>query len=327
MIRKILRAAHQLRAKIKGFCKGVVLCLLVKVLEKVFKKKVIIINLIEHLGDIVACEPIVSYARTELGATYVIWCIKPQFSEAIRSNPSINLIYPLNCITEWIYAKNYLHFNNIIDLHIEGRTCFSCRKKLTKVGNNKQITLENYYNYGPILVSFAKENRITISEEVQPTFHIKNDLNISTISTADYIVIHRQSNEQCRNWPRHKWIEMINFLLSETQFIVVEVGAGDDALAISHSRFVSKVGKTSISESASIIKNCYFFIGIDSSMAHIANAFQKPALILLGSYRVFASYLPYTGHYFKNKKFILSHPGSLEQLTVEAVTNRLKSLI
>jgi heptosyltransferase-3 len=116
-----------------------------------------------------------------------------------------------------------------------------------------------------------------------------------------YIVIQVESNEEERNWEINKWIEITNYLVNEIGINVVELGY-TSKLGITHDNYINLCGKLSLREIAYVISKSETFIGIDSAFAHLSNALDIKSIILLGKYRIFKSYNPYSGHSDKIKK-------------------------
>ena len=53
-------------------------------------KKIIAVGLIEHMGDIVACEPVARHVRLKNPHAYIVWCVRSEYRELIDSHPSID---------------------------------------------------------------------------------------------------------------------------------------------------------------------------------------------------------------------------------------------
>ena len=64
------------------------------------QKKIILVNLLEHLGDIVACEPVSRYLRQRDPGAYIVWGVKRAYKELIDSNPNIDMTLVVHCLTE-----------------------------------------------------------------------------------------------------------------------------------------------------------------------------------------------------------------------------------
>ncbi|HEX2853335.1 MAG TPA: glycosyltransferase family 9 protein [Opitutaceae bacterium] len=53
-------------------------------------------------------------------------------------------------------------------------------------------------------------------------------------------------------------------------------------------------------QTAALIRRAVGFLGIDSGPAHLANALERPSVVLPGRYRGVDRYLPYTGFLREN---------------------------
>ena len=60
---------------------------------------------------------------------------------------------------------------------------------------------------------------------------------------------------------------------------------------------IDLVNRTSLLETAEVIRRARFYIGIDSGPAHLANAVKTPGIVLLGRIGYFRQYTPFTGFY------------------------------
>lgn len=86
-------------------------------------------------------------------------------------------------------------------------------------------------------------------------------------------------------------------------------------------RFISLIDrKLSILELAYIISKAKCFIGIDSGFAHFANAFDIPSVIILGEYRLFKKYMPYSGSFAtRTGSVVIQNDGPASFVAVEDV--------
>ncbi|MOA17479.1 hypothetical protein D3C78_1377400 [compost metagenome] len=70
------------------------------------------------------------------------------------------------------------------------------------------------------------------------------------------------------------------------------------------------------------------FIGIDSSFAHFANALNIKGIILLGHYRAFKTYMPYTGYYtYSEGGKIINSEGAVSEIGSDLVKNEISKII
>jgi heptosyltransferase-3 len=77
---------------------------------------------------------------------------------------------------------------------------------------------------------------------------------------------------------------------------------------------------------AEVIRRAALFVGIDSGPAHVANAVGTPGVILLGAYRDFGRYMPYSGAYQTGANATLVHePSALQNLPTAPVLAAIRS--
>jgi len=91
-------------------------------------------------------------------------------------------------------------------------------------------------------------------------------------------------------WPTPRFIKLIQELRSRYKSPVVLVGSADDApiadeilAAVADHGVTSLCGKTTIGESAEVVRGAKLFIGCDSGLSHIAAAVGTPQITLFGS--------------------------------------------
>jgi predicted lipopolysaccharide heptosyltransferase III len=94
-----------------------------------------------------------------------------------------------------------------------------------------------------------------------------------------------------KEWGVHKYIQLIQRILSEYKVTIVITGSGDEyeraKNIVDHckdnGRYVfNMAGKTSLGELAAVLKLCRLFIGSDSAGMHIAAAVGTPTVIIFG---------------------------------------------
>ena len=78
-------------------------------------------------------------------------------------------------------------------------------------------------------------------------------------------------------------------------FTVIEIGTERVIDANHNDRVIDYTGKKDLQELAAIVRDAKLFIGVDSAFGHMANCFKTPSIILLGKYKTFDTYLPYSG--------------------------------
>ncbi len=283
----------------------------------------VVIGLIEHMGDIVACEPVSRFVRDKYPGSYIVWVVSERYRELIDTNPYIDETYTVSCLTEWIMFKNSKLFNEVIDLHIQDRVCPTCNIPLPKKTGRVDITLDNYYNHGNLLSAFTQNAGLPILED-KPNVYISEAIKQSVDELKlpeKFIVFHTLSNEYTRDWKDDKWISLANAIQQKYGLRIVEVGHRSVLSKDKNLIYTNLCGRTSILQTAEVIRRASIFIGIDSAAAHLANAVGTYGIILLGEYRAFKKYVPYSGDYGKgiNSELVYSSEGPASEIPVVQV--------
>ncbi len=285
-------------------------------------KNVIVINLEEHVGDLVACEPVVRIVRREKPDAYLVWVTQYQNRCLVQHHPDIDFTLGVTCLHEWMCLKKTCFPFRVIDLHIDERSCSVFGTKLANK-NRHGVTLENYYFHGGILEAFLMAADLP-KQNLAPVFYFGKK--IRRDCPEGLVVFHCASNEDCRNWRDDGWNDSARMLI-EGGYAVAEVGL-KPRVPIVHKNFHNYCGKLTLQEIAALIKKSKLFVGIDSAFAHFANAVETPGVILLGHYRDFKKYMPYSGRYKTGENAtVLHYDGNVKDiptsLVLEAIHDRL----
>ncbi len=280
-------------------------------------KKIIAVGLIEHMGDIVACEPVARHVRLKNPHAYIVWCVRSEYRELIDSHPSIDETYVVSCVTEWILLRESLIFDEIVDLHINHRYCPACKTPLEKTHGNLHVKDLTYYSYGSLLASFSlgaglpalnDAPKVYVSDDVR---HAVDSLNLP----SRFIAVHAQSKERCRDWKKEQWDALSRKIADSIGLPLLEIGF----TAVLNSA-VNFCGRLSILETAEVIRRAELFVGIDSGPAHLANAVGTFGIILLGTYKVYKHYMPYSGEYADGTNAeLLYAEGNVSAISVDDV--------
>jgi len=290
------------------------------------KRNTVVIALYEHIGDIISCEPVIGYAKKMHPKAKVLWVVKQPYAELLESHPGIDKIVPLTYFYQWILLRKFLlQFGfaekNIIDLHINGKQCSVFKQKLVK--KNATLNFNNHLTGRSQLEAFTIAAGLPPINE-QPVFYVNKEKAIA-IEHTPYIVFHTQSNMKMKDWNIEDWNCLCTYLINEG-FAVVEVGI-NRMVTIDDNGYINMTGKKSLQSVASIINKSYFFIGIDSGFAHMANALQKKGLVLIGQYKVdttvYNKYNPFTGMYANPDYIFYANNNTVSTITCSEVTSYL----
>ncbi|HEY0101272.1 MAG TPA: glycosyltransferase family 9 protein [Pyrinomonadaceae bacterium] len=289
-------------------------------------RKLIVVSLLDRMGDIVAAEPVSRYVRQRSPQAHILWCVREPYRELIDANPHIDETLPALCMTEWGHLARSGLFDEIIDLHIQGRICSTCAQPLVKTSGSPHVNFDNYYHLGNLLNVFCQAAGIPVIDDA-PRVYIPQ----GAASTVDalrlperFITVHAQSFESGRDWPAAKWRELVQRVSANWKLPVVEIGI-HPTIKLPAPHLIDLCGKLSIMETAEVIKRSSAFVGIDSGPAHLGNALGTPGVILLGRFHLFDRYTPYSGAYADGSGARLIYSaGAASEIPVEQVYEALR---
>jgi hypothetical protein len=109
-----------------------------------------------------------------------------------------------------------------------------------------------------------------------------------------FIVVHCRSNERAKDWKYPRWDELASRILIRGDISIVEVGL-QPTLDAKMPNVINLCGKTSLLETAEVIRRARLFVGVDSGPAHLANAVGTYGVLLMGRVGRFKRYNSFTG--------------------------------
>ncbi len=315
-----MKLSHTSTAKLGALRLAARLAIL-RVAAVLLRRELIVVTLIEHFGDIVACEPVVGHLRKNHRRPWLVWVCTPRYAELVRHHPGIDFVATVPCLTSWIIARRFSLGHRHVDLHLNGRSCPVCRRALANHAN-PSVTMANYYDLGSLQEAFTLAAGLPSLNE-QPTIHFPGNIDAKLASLGlprDYVVVHAKSNEAERDWPLDRWPELARKISGKFGLAVIEIGLVSVLTQKSEAKFTNLCGQLSLLETARVIQQARIFIGIDSGPAQLANAVQCPGIILLGKYRTFSNQMPYSGFYRNGGATILRTNGGLDLIPVSEIT-------
>lgn len=288
---------QKLSYTLEGFWAYLGICVWV-LIQKIKKPNGFFVGILlaEHLGDIVAAEPIVPALKKKFPNATLCWIAKDRFHMLLENNPGIDKIFSEKNIFSSTLLGKANPFNALYNLHINGirKDPFYHTYFFNPRSASLNITVENYYNNRNLLQIFSQFAELDLHTE-QPVLHLK-DKSVKLPFEGPYWVIHTKSNQTSREWLDEKWEQLVPKMLDSLPINIIEIGVSN-GISSQHPKFHSMVGKLSLPETVYVMKNASFFMGIDSGPSHIANALQLPGLLILGRYENFNPYLPFSGAY------------------------------
>lgn len=280
-------------------------------------KKLVVISLTEHLGDLVAAEPIAAFIKAKTARSYICWVVVNKYADVVRANPAIDKTVSIACFSEWIMLKQFLSRRNRFDLHINNKVC-DCHGLVNSKANPFDITYDNYFNKGNLLYAFSRSGGIEIPDSIAPTLYLQDQTDNKIKSP--YIVLHTSANHPEKMWRDECWNRLAQCILDNfADHSIVEIGFARN-VHVQSPKVHDLTGERELEEIAGIIKHSKLFIGIDSGFAHFANALNKDALVLIGRFGSFVNYMPYSGKFQAEKEEIIHyHAGPLSSMPCDEI--------
>jgi ADP-heptose:LPS heptosyltransferase len=301
----------------------------------------IIVALIEHIGDIIACEPVSRYLRTNYPSSNIAWAVLEQYRELIDRNPHVDQTIVVECLTEWMRLVKHRAYDLVVDLHVNFRECPHCKIPLYKTTGNRDVNAYEWFDYGSILEAFSLGAGLPKLAD-HPKIYI-GDVEKAFVDNLhlgeNYSVIHRAPNENSKDWRDDRWAQVIDYLIQDLGLRVIEVGktvlkeqyeASRDLQRKHGDMYVDLVDKTTILGVAEVIRRSRLFLGIDSGPAHMANASFTPGVVLLGRIGNFRRYTPFSGYYASDSehvKLVRNLAGPARDIPAARVIEAVKHVI
>ncbi|MDR0823255.1 MAG: glycosyltransferase family 9 protein [Endomicrobium sp.] len=314
---KCLASASKYYGKLKSFSSKR------KILNMPIEDNAVLIAQFESMGDIIACEPIIRKIKEEEPNRPVYWIIAKQYGDIVRYHPNLKGIIEINSVEQWIELKKRLPKTvRIIDLHFHRRKYILDGGKVYLNDNRDDINEENYFSMGSSLLEIFSKTAGLEPINTAPVFYRRPKIQQSKWVGGKYIVIHTVSAMWRKDYLVEKWEELIEKLSVIAKDIkIVEVGLLP-SIKKKFPNYIDKTNLPSIQDTADIVAGSCGFIGIDSSIAHLANALNIKGVVLLGGS------MPFSGNYQKGimSKIIYPKDGIVRNISVETIINALKEL-
>lgn len=266
-----------------------------------------VIALTEHLGDIVACEPIAR--RLKAKGFHVTWVVLEKYRALLDANPHVDEVRVVSCLSEWAAIPYEKEYNLVADLHFDQRVCGVTKKPVTKRTGDKSVGLDNYLDHPSLLAAFCASAGLPTLDDA-PVVHTNKGPH--PLGGKRYAVFHCTANEEEREWRHETWRMLAQDALSEG-LPVMEVGGRPMMEGVKG--VINLTGILPIPKLVDAIRHCALFVGCESGPAHIAGALCKQSIILRGRYRGRDDYNMWTGFLRDNKDAcVLSHRGPTREL-------------
>jgi len=264
------------------------------------KKKLVLIIRTEHFGDIVAAEPIARQVRHHHPHDHLVWLVRPAFKELVKNHPDLNQIWQQRSVFYRLLVCKSGIFDEVYNLEF-WQSNFDPVLEIAhknQAASQQDISVFNYFEKGSLLTIFQMLGQLPLKDEAPRVYISENDRQVVNQLQLPprTIVVHCSSNYPVKDWSVAKWEALINWLIVEKGYSVVEIGL-KSANAVSNEAYYNCCGRLSILQTAEVIRRADYFVGIDSGPAHLANAVGTFGFLLFGKLNNFDGYMPYSGTY------------------------------
>lgn len=282
----------------------------------------VVIVLLERIGDIVACEPVIGYAKKQWPDRPLAWVTFAKYAELLESHPDLDYIVTaknLGQATRW--SQGLPKGCRVINLHHHRQPCPITREVVFN-SNDPDITFFNYFDYGSLLEAFSRSAGLPVLSDA-PRFHVSPEI-LPPELPSPYLVFHCLSSDTCKDWDPDKWQDLFGYF-ARRQVVVAEVG--QERVIQTDSPFYHDLTQVNTLQGvAGLIEGASFFVGIDSGFAHMANALGVEGAIIMGAYSQWQDHVPFTGRYSRGR--IVRHPQlPARYVAVEKVIERYRALV
>jgi heptosyltransferase-2 len=145
-------------------------------------------------------------------------------------------------------------------------------------------------------------------------------------SAVQCIALHPGSGSDKKNWPEHKWANLIEQLVNSTRSNLLVVGGEAEGERLQRLTAALPLTRVRVAQSlplpelARLLHGCSAFIGHDSGISHLAAAVGVPVVILWGDTTEEIWRPPH------EKVTVIRNPAGLNSISVSQVVESLASL-
>jgi len=285
---------------------------------------------IERLGDIVATTAVAGHLRQTHGPrARIAWVCAAEYVSLLAGNPDIDAVFVEPCLTTWMMVRRHLAPQTlIVELFLDSDRC--CWTGLRVKQHKTGWSIHNYYCEGnSLLAAYSAAAGCPVPDlpPQLPRFVRQRAARLPAPAAAKpRVAVHFSSRDPARSWP----------IENARTFCHAALAAGCELIELGNERLVSAQPSpvaclppgSEIASHVEALATVDCFVGVDSGFAHCANALEVPALVLLGAFRNFSGYFPYSGPHARGPLWrCLRSEGSLAQLTPGNVSAALLQLL
>ena len=306
------------------------------------------------MGDIIHTLPALTDAQIAIPNLSIDWVVEENFAEIPRWHSAVKQIIPIalrrwrkspfsaKTKKEWKSYRTLLQVNQY-DAVIDAQGLFKSAFFVTRLANGVKHGYDRKSIREPI-ASLFYDKKYAISYQQHAVERIrqlfaqalsyplpkgKGDYDIarhciSADSIDPYVIFFHSTTRDEKHWPEHEWRNLIEKLTALS--VQVRLPWGNEKEKARAERLVSGLPhamilpKLSLNELADQITNAKAVVSVDTGLAHLTAALDKPNITLYG-----ATDPTLIGCYGKNQHYLTAN--SMGNITSEQVLSSLSTLI
>ena len=273
------------------------------------KIKILVVRL-SSLGDVLLTTPVLRALKNKFPSSEIHFLVKPQFTDAVRSNPHISKIIEYDTSNIFETKKNIKsqNFKIILDLQNNFRSrqitrfVHSKKYRFNKPALKKWLFVKFKINFlkdfKKIPQRYAESMEGLLLDSKGLELFIPNNIKPVLKDGKNYIGFCPGSQHKTKRWPKNYFIELGNMLV-KNDFEVILFGGKDDKIlceeisnAIAGS--INLQNDNNLFQTAAEMKKCKVVVSNDTGLMHVATAMDVWVIAVFGSSVKEFGFVPYS---------------------------------
>lgn len=273
------------------------------------KEKILILRF-SSFGDVTQCLSVPAKIREKWPESEIHWAVRDDLSSLLKNHPDIQKIWPFPRkssaleLLQFAWLMRRQNFTRIYDAHNSTRSWvislvikFTSRTQVLRKSQKRikrfllfRLRIDHYRKplsgQRDLIEPLADWG---INEKLPPTPQLYiTPSEIESVSkllpTKPFIACAPSAAFELKRWPVKYWIELIQ---KNSNDCFVLLGGADDSFLeniqqIAPNRITNLAGKTSLRETAAVVKLSQVLISNDTGILHTAEQLGHPAVALMG---------------------------------------------
>ena len=266
------------------------------------------------LGDILHALPAVGAIRKRFSEAHISWLVKPEWAELLKGHPYIDEVisspFSWGGLPALIGSVRKRPFDLVIDLQgllrsallgfltpapfrvgfaegREGAPWFYTDQ--VGVPGGVEHAVDRYRRVAKALGGVLQEVDFGLAPSAEAVVSVNRLMEeIGLAGPARFALIHPTARWDSKKWPGERFAELGDWLVEEKKMPLIFIGSQGEReevgriLSMMKQPASSIAGRTSLLETAEVIKRGQFFICNDSGPMHLAVAMGTPVFALFG---------------------------------------------